>query len=81
MNVAEASVQYAAALKAGQKTYRECVLAGRYPYLQILDEILTSSMTVGRVELGVVEIPVAQIAGTRDAGRRRAFAADFMPLL
>ena len=43
MNVAEASVQYAAALKAGQKTYRECVLAGRYPYLQILDEILTSS--------------------------------------
>ena len=81
MNVAEASVQYAAALKAGQKTYRECVLAGRYPYLQILDEILTSSMTVGRVELGVVDIPVAQIAGTRDAGRRRAFAADFMPLL
>ena len=29
----EATVQYAQALKAGQKTYKECVLSGRYPYL------------------------------------------------
>ena len=78
---AEASAQYAQALKAGQRTYRECVLAGKYPYLQALDEILSSSMTAGRVDLGVIEVPIDRIVGTKDEGRRRAFAPDFMPLL
>ena len=77
----EAAVQYAQALKAGQKTYKECVLSGRYPYLQILDEILQDSMVAGNVDLGVINIPSDQIVGTKGEGRRRAFAADFMPLL
>lgn len=81
MSQSEATVQYAQALKAGQKTYRECVLAGRYPYLQILDEILNDSMVAGNVDLGVINIPSDQIVGTKGEGRRTAFAADFMPLL
>lgn len=81
MSQAEASAQYARALKAGQKTYKECVLEGRYPYLQILDEILNDSMVAGRVDMGVIDIPADQIVGTKSAGRRLAFAADFMPLL
>ena len=81
MSQSEAAVQYAQALKAGQKTYRECVLAGRYPYLQILDEILDDSMVAGNVDLGVINIPSDQIVGTKGEGRRTAFAADFMPLL
>ena len=81
MSQAEASAQYAQALKAGQKTYRECVLEGRYPYLQILDEILSDQMVAGRVDLGVIDIPADQIVGTKSKGRRNAFAADFMPLL
>ena len=31
--------------------------------------------------MGVLEIPTEQITGTKTAGRRSAFAADFMPLL
>lgn len=81
MSQAEASAQYAQALKAGQKTYKECVLEGRYPYLQILDEILSDQMVAGRVDLGVIDIPADQIVGTKSKGRRNAFAADFMPLL
>lgn len=81
MSLAEASAQYAQALKVGQKTYKECVLEGRYPYLQILDEILTDSMVAGRVDMGVIDIPSEQIVGTKSVGRRTAFAADFMPLL
>ena len=81
MNQSEATVQYAQALKAGQKTYKECVLTGRYPYLQILDEILDDSMVAGVVDLGVINIPSEQIVGTKGEGRRTAFAADFMPLL
>ena len=81
MSQLEASNKYAQALKAGQKTYRECVLKGRYPYLQILDEILSDSMVAGQVDLGVIDIPADQIVGTKTVGRRTAFAADFMPLL
>lgn len=81
MSQLEANSKYAQALKAGQKTYRECVLNGRYPYLQILDEILSDSMVAGQVDLGVIDIPAEQIVGTKTEGRRTAFAADFMPLL
>ena len=64
MSQLEASNKYAQALKAGQKTYRECVLKGRYPYLQILDEILSDSMVGGQLDLGVIDIPADQIVGT-----------------
>ncbi|MBQ7473818.1 MAG: BMP family ABC transporter substrate-binding protein [Oscillospiraceae bacterium] len=81
MPSAEVQQQYAAALKAGQKCYREAVLKGEYPYPQVLDEILDEHMAAGRVELGVLNIPMEQIVGTMAQGRRNAFAANFMPLL
>ena len=77
----EAQQYYAAALKAGQKCYREAVLKGEYPYPQVLDEILDEHLAAGRVELGVLNIPMDQIVGTKVQGRRNAFAANFMPLL
>lgn len=81
MNRQEAAAQYAAALKQGRKTYHDCVLRGRYPYPQVMDEIISETMVAGQVDLGLVEIPIDQIKGTKSAGRRSAFAADFMPLL
>ena len=77
----EAAEQYVKALKAGQKCYRNAVLHGKYPYPQVLDEILNESMNAGRVELGLVEIPTDQIVGTKTAGRKSTFASNFMPLL
>ena len=81
MSRKEAMDQYLKALKLGQKNYRSCILQGHYPYPQVLDEILDVSMTAGRVDLGLVEIPTEQIVGTRATGRKSAFAANFMPLL
>ncbi len=81
MSRQEAAAQYQKALKQGRKTYKDCVLHGRYPYPQILDDILDDAMVAGRVDLGVVNIPMDKIVGTRTLGRRSAFAADFMPLL
>ncbi len=72
---------YTKAMRQGRKTCNECVLRGEYPYLQILDEILDESMAAGHVDVGVIEIPMDQIVGTKTEGRRSAFAADFMPLL
>ena len=40
MSRQEAAEQYAIALKAGQKCYRDCVHRGRDPYPQVLEELL-----------------------------------------
>ncbi len=78
---AEAIEQYNKALKLGQKEYKAQVVRGGYPYLQVLDEILDDSLTAGRVEVGLVDIPTDQIVGTKTGSRRTAFASNFMPLL
>ena len=70
MSQAQASEQYVEAYRAGQKNYKECVLEGRYPYLQILDEILNESMIAGRIDLGVIDVPSDQIVGTKSDGRQ-----------
>ena len=81
MSRQEAAEQYSRAQKRGRKSYKSCILRGRYPYPQVLDEILEESMTAGQVELGLAEIPLDQIVGTKTEGRRTSFSADFMPLL
>ena len=81
MSRTEAADQYARALKQGRRTYKDSIMRGQYPYPQVLDEILADSMIRGRVDLGVIEIPTEQIVGTKSAGRKNAFAADFMPLM
>ena len=81
MSRQEAITQYQQALKAGQKCYRDLVHRGLYPYPHVLDEILDDSMVARRVDLGILDIPAERIVGTRYAGRRSAFAANFMPLL
>lgn len=78
---AEAVEHYQQALKAGRKVHRQNIQQGKYPFLQVLDEILTNSMTAGTVDLGLTEIPTDRIVGTKSAGRTNAFSADFMPLL
>ena len=73
--------EYRGALAKGKKFFRSCVSKGAYPYLQVLDDILENSDIISTVELGVVNIPAAQIVGTKTEGRKTAFAPNFMPLL
>ena len=81
MSRQEAAKQYNDSLRLGQKNYKERLLRGLYPYPAVLDEMLDEKMVAGRAELGVVDIPTEQIVGTKTAGRRMAFASNFMPLL
>lgn len=67
--------------KAGVRNFRIKTSQGKYPYLQVLDEILSYTEVVSEVTLGLVEIPIDQIVGTKTAGRTNAFASNFMPLL
>ena len=75
------SQEYAKARKAAQKAYRQDMAAGRYPYLKVLDELLAFTPTEGENDLGLIEIPLKLVAGTKTSGRTKAFASNFMPLL
>lgn len=72
---------YSNAYKRGQKAFKQDIAAGRQPYLKVLDEILEHFKTVGESDLGLVEIPIERIVGTKSAGRTRAFSSNFMPLI
>ena len=73
--------EYQAALKLGRRQYQEAVLMGKSPYLPVLDEILEGKDIVAEVSLGVMDIPLDKIVGTKTTGRTTAFSNQFMPLL
>ena len=77
----EAAEQYNQARRRGQREYREAIAAGRYQYLPVLDDILQNARVEAQLPLGVVEVPLAQVVGTKTAGRTAAFSFNFMPLL
>lgn len=81
MNRTEALSSYQRAQKMGQREYREKMLAGSSPYLPVLDDILQNAHVENQLPLGLVEVPLAQMVGTKTSGRTAAFASNFMPLL
>lgn len=76
-----AITDYMRAMKLGEKEYRSCLIKGDYPYLPVLDDILSHVKTEAQVSLGLVQIPVKFIVGTYSSGRTTAFARNFMPIL
>ena len=61
---------YLKAQKLALKAYKNKTVRGAYPYLPVLDEIL-SHVRIEREEiLGTVNIPLKQVVGTSSAGRR-----------
>ena len=73
--------EYRKARQMGQKEAKLCQSKGGSAYLPVLDDILSEEETCGEFNLGLVDIPLDQIAGTKTAGRTNAFASNFMPLL
>ena len=74
------AVEYARACKMAQKIYRQDMAEKRYPYLRVLDELLPFVKTAGERDLGLIEIPVERIVGTKTAGRTKAFASNFLKI-
>lgn len=72
---------YLEALRRGKKEQKKCLLLGRFPYLPVLDEILTQQNILTEQNLGLVQIPLEHVVGTSTKGRTYAFAANFMPIL
>lgn len=72
---------YIKASKLGKKDYQTRLMRGKLPTLEVLDDILQTKKTVKEVSLGLTDIPLNQIAGTKTYGRSSSFSSNFMPLL
>lgn len=72
---------YITAKHIGQRQYRQALMEGRYPYLPSLDDILSYVDVQSEVNIGLVDIPLDMIVGTKTSGRQNSFSCGFMPLL
>lgn len=72
---------YVKAYKMGKRDYQYRMLRGMQPTLQVLDDILPPKGSYVEMPLGLVQIPIDQIVGTKNEGRSSAFAGNFMPIL
>ena len=74
-------LEYEEALKLGRKEYKACVSSGRFPYLPVLDAILTREEIQTEQNMGLIQVPLDFVVGTSTVGRTRSFAANFMPIM
>ncbi|MCI9532231.1 MAG: BMP family ABC transporter substrate-binding protein [Lachnospiraceae bacterium] len=72
---------YSKAFKLGKKDYQARMLRGVKPILQVLDDILPERGSYSEASLGLVQIPIDQIVGTKTVARSSSFAGNFMPIL
>ena len=71
---------YAKARKLGLKQVERDISDGRYPYPPALDDILKNQGYQGEVPVGLTEIDLSLIAGTKTRGRQNMFSSGFMPI-
>lgn len=72
---------YARAKIRGDLAHYRAMIAGEQPYIVSLDSFLKDSNSLQQVDLGMMELPVESIVGTKTDSRQNAFAPNFMPLL
>ena len=72
---------YLKAYKKGKKAYQTAVMQGKYPFLPALDDILGGTAVSSEMPLGIMEIPLSMVVGTKTRGRQEAFSCNFMPIL
>ena len=71
---------YRKARKQGLKQVDQDVSQGRSPYPLVLEDVLADQKTTGEVYVGVCEIPLDLVAGTKTRGRQNVFSRDFYPV-
>ena len=72
---------YTKAKKMGQKEYQKAVSSGDYPYLPALLNIEPETSNLSEYPIGLIELPINLVVGTKTEGRTMAFARNYMPIL
>ena len=76
------SEDYLNARKSGMRAVRKAQASGSYPFLPALDELLgKEGESLSQKNLGIREIPLNLIVGTKTRGRQNSFARNWMPVL
>lgn len=73
--------EYLKAQKLGEKRYQAAIAKKEYPYLPVLEELISASDIECEVNLGLQQIALGNVIGTATVGRTTAFASNFMPIL
>lgn len=76
-----ANTDYYKALNDGLLNYYTYIAKGETPFLPVLDDILENVDVVGRIDLGLVDIPIDLIVGTSTYARAVSFAHNFFPIV
>ena len=71
---------YRKAAKRGRREVSAAISQGRYPYLPALDDLLDGGRGAGEVPVGVREIPMELVVGTKTRGRSNLFSCGFLPI-
>ncbi len=71
---------YSKACRLGKKDYQARMMRGEKPTLAVRDDIMPASRYY-EVPLGLVQVPIDRIVGTKTMGRSSSFAGNFMPIL
>ena len=69
---------YQAALKQGQREYKNCVHRGLNPNIQALG---AEQLQLSQVKLGEMEVPIYLVVGSAQDARCNSFSPSFYPLL
>ncbi len=72
---------YIAARKLGIREMKQAMAEKRSPYPAVLDDIIGGDGKLAEINVGLMEIPLNMIDGTKTEGRTTAFASNFMPIL
>ena len=75
---AEAVQYYQAALRQGQREYKNCVHRGLNPNIQALG---ADKLQLSQVKLGVMDVPIYLVVGSTEEARCNSFSAGFFPLM
>lgn len=73
--------EYLKALKRGRKDSARAAAEGRPDHVLVLDDIFPDAASAQAVDLGILDIPMDRIVGTKTAGRQFAFSPNFLPLM
>lgn len=73
--------EYIKARKLGEKEIKARTSKGEYPFVTALDDVAPGVDALARRPVGIMEIPVELIVGTKTCARQNSFAANFMPVL
>lgn len=72
---------YSAARRKADSAFNRALVRGQYPYISSLEDMCDRNDIAAEVDLGVMDVPLTMVVGTRTRGRSNSFACNFMPLL